>query len=97
MGEREERVLELSKDIGKVAERTARLEEGFGRFEKRMDEFMTAASERDEQFKTSLGKIDNHMGQVCSFANFGKAFLKWSVPPGTLLGFAVFGRAMGWW
>lgn len=96
MGQLDDKVLDLSKDIGKVSERTGRLEEGFGRFERKMDDFMSGAEARDKAFGAALEKIDDHMGQVCAFARLCRFLLKFVLPPGGLLALAGFARAMGW-
>lgn len=88
--------LELSKDIGKLAERTAKLEEGFERFEKRIDAGFDTLDRREAERAKRDAEIADHIGKVCALAKLGIFFLKWVFPSGGLIGLLVLAKTMGW-
>lgn len=89
--------LGLSKDIGKIAERTARLEEGFENLGavvvdgfKKLEEREVKRDDRDKQ-------IADHMGKVCALAKLGIFLIKWVLPSGGAIGAILAGQSLGWW
>lgn len=97
-------ILELSKDIGKLAERTARLEEGsaglrddVADMKKAMTAGFATLDARDKDRDDRDRKIADHMGKVCTFAKLGIFFLKFVFPSGGLLGLlAAIAKFKGW-
>lgn len=85
-------ILQLSKDIGKVSERTARLETNSETIKSQLTTFLKKQSMRDEQNAHQMEErairdrhIDDHIRQVCQFANFSKFVLKYIFPPGAII------------
>ena len=87
----------LAKDIGKLAERTATLEEGFERFEKRIEQGFTTLDNREAARAKRDAEVADHIRQVCALAKVGMFAVKYLVPPGGLFGGWAAGKALGWW
>ncbi|MFN4283526.1 MAG: hypothetical protein ACK4NA_12890 [Alphaproteobacteria bacterium] len=96
-------LLNLSKDVGKLAERTARLEESTGSIKEDISDVKAAVREGfDALAKREQGrderdqKIADHMAKVCTLAKLAIFAIKFALPAGGLAGVLGFARAMGW-
>ncbi len=97
-------LMTLSKDIGKLGERTARLEEGsaglrddVADMKKAMTDGFAALAAREKDRGERDQKIADHMSKVCTFAKLGIFFLKFVFPSGGLIGLlAAIAKIKGW-